>query len=53
MCLVSHVTSWVSPVTCHKSLTPTATALDPPSANSPTMPSRMVCNLRPLLIRNI
>ena len=32
----------LSPVTCHMSLMPTATAKDPPPVNSPTMHSRMV-----------
>ena len=32
----------VSGVTCHMSLRPTATATDPPPANSPTMHSRML-----------
>ena len=35
---VSHVTCHQSPVTCHMSLTPTATATDLPPANSPTAP---------------
>ena len=32
-----------SPVTCHVSLTPTATGIDPPPVNSPIMDSRLVC----------
>ena len=32
----------MSDVTCHLLLTPTATATDPPPANSPTMHSRLV-----------
>ena len=31
----------MSRVTCHMSLTPTATAIHPPPANSPTMHSRL------------
>ena len=57
------VTCRMSPVTCQMSLTPTATARDPPPANSPTMHNRMVCedqqinffmrgNLRPFLSQN-
>ena len=42
-CHVSCVASHMSHGTCHMSLTPTATAMDPPPANSPTMHSRMVC----------
>ena len=38
ICHVSHETR----VACHLSLTPTATNTDPPSANSPTMRSRLV-----------
>ena len=34
---VSCVMCHVLPVTCHMSLMPTATAMDPPPANSPTM----------------
>ena len=41
-CHVSCVTCRVSPVTFHMSLTPTATATDPPPANSPKMHSRML-----------
>ena len=37
-CHVSHVTCQ-----CHLSLTPTATVTDPPPANSPTMPSMLIC----------
>ena len=39
-CHVSHVTGHMSPVTFP--LSPTATATDPPLANSPTMQSRLV-----------
>ena len=39
---MSHVTCQLSPATGHMSLTPTATATDPPPANSPTMHSSMV-----------
>ena len=38
-CVVRHLT----PVTCQLSLTPTATATDPPSANSPSMHRKLVC----------
>ena len=41
-CHMLHVTCHMSRVTCHLSLRPTATATDPPSANSPTMHSRLV-----------
>ena len=41
-CHVSCVMLLVSHVTCHLSLTPTATATDPPPANSPIMHSRLV-----------
>ncbi len=34
---MSHVTCHMSHVTCHLSPMPTATATDPPPANSPTM----------------
>ena len=40
---VLRFTCRVSPVTCHFSLTPTATATDPPTANFPIMHSRLVC----------
>ena len=40
---MSPVICCMSPVTCHLSLTPTVTAIDPPLANSPTMHSRLVC----------
>ena len=40
---VSHITYLVSHVACHLSLSPTATARDPPSANSPLKHSRLVC----------
>ena len=36
MCHVSHVTCHISPVNCRMPPTPTATALNPPPANSPT-----------------
>ena len=39
---VTHVAFCRSPVICHLSLMPKATATDPPPANSPTMHSRMV-----------
>ena len=39
----SGVRCHVSSVSCHLSLTVTATATDPPPANSPTMQSRLVC----------
>ena len=39
---MSGVRFQVSCVTCHMSLTQTATATDPPPANSPTMHIRMV-----------
>ena len=44
MCHVPHITCHMSPVTstCHMSLTPTATATDPPSANSSTLRRRLV-----------
>ena len=42
-CHMSNVMCHVSPVTCHMSLRPTATATDPPTANSPTIHSRLVC----------
>ena len=42
-CHVSGVTRHVSPLTCHLWITPTATATDPPNANSPIMHSRLVC----------
>ena len=45
MCQVTGVRCQVSPVTCHKSLTPTATAMDPPPANSPTMHSRILLHI--------
>ena len=41
MSLMLHVA--MLPVTCHRTLMPTATATDPPSPNSPTMPRRLVC----------
>ena len=42
-CYLSLVTCCMLPVACHMSLTPTATATDPPHANSSTLHSRMVC----------
>ena len=42
MCQVSNVMCYVSDVNCHMSLTPTATATNPPPANSPIMHSRLV-----------
>ena len=44
-CHVSCVACHMSSVTCHLSLTlkPTATAIDSPPANSPSMQSRLVC----------
>ena len=41
-CYVSHVTCHSLSVTFHLSLTPTAVATKPPSANSPTMHTRFV-----------
>ena len=41
-CQVSSVMSRVSPVTCQLSLTPKATATDPPRSNSPTTQSKLV-----------
>ena len=41
-CQWLRLTCYVSPVTCHISLTSTATATDPPPANSPIMHSRML-----------
>ena len=41
-CQVSCVTCLMSPVICRMSVTPTATAMDPPTANSPSMHSRML-----------
>ena len=38
-CVMCHILH----VTCHMSLTPIATAADPPSANSPTMHNWLVC----------
>ena len=49
-CHLSGVMCQVSRVTCHLSLTPTATATDPP-ANSPIMHSRLVCEDPNILIR--
>ena len=42
MCHVSHFPVHLLHVNCHLSLTPTATATDPPPANSPTMHSWLV-----------
>ena len=42
MCHVSYVACRVSSVTCHLSQTQTATATDPPPANSPFVQSRLV-----------
>ena len=42
-CHMSYVICQMSHFTCHMSLTPTATAMDPPLANSPTMHCRIVC----------
>ena len=39
---MSCVPCYVSPVTCHMSPTPRATATDPPPANFPTLHSRLV-----------
>ena len=36
----------VSPVTCHMSITPSATATEPFPANSPTMRCRLFCKER-------
>ena len=41
-CHLSLVTCCVLPVTCHLPLMPTATATIPPTANSPTIHSRLV-----------
>ena len=41
-CYMSCVASHMSHLTCNRSLTPTATAMDPPHANSPTMHIKMV-----------
>ena len=41
-CEVSGARCQVSHVKCHMSLTPTATATDPPPANSPTRHIRML-----------
>ena len=49
---MSCVTCRVSQVTCHLSLTPTATATDPPPANSPIMHNRLVCK-EPKLYKNL
>ena len=38
---MSHVACHLSPVICHLSLAPTATATDPPPANSPIIHSRL------------
>ena len=43
ICHPSPVTFQLSAVICHLSPTATATATDPPPANSPTMNSRLVC----------
>ena len=40
---MSHITRCLSPVTCHMSLMPTATATDSPAANSPTIHKWLVC----------
>ena len=42
---VSQDTCCVSSVACHMSIMPTVTAMDPHPANSPTMHSRMVCEI--------
>ena len=42
ICHMSHVACHLSPDTCHLILTPTATATDPPPANSATMHSTLV-----------
>ena len=42
MCHFSRFTCCMSPGTCQMSLTPTATATEPPPANSPTMDCRLV-----------
>ena len=41
-CRLSSVTCHLPNVTCHLSLVSTARAMDPPSANSPTMYSKLV-----------
>ena len=43
---VPHGMSQVSPIKCHLSLMPTATATDPPPPKSPTMHSMLVCQDR-------
>ena len=43
-CPMSHVACRVSPVTCQLSLTPTATATDPPPGSSPIMHMWLVPN---------
>ena len=44
---MSGVACCVLRVTCHLSITPTATATDPPHANSPIMHSRLVAKTPP------
>ena len=47
ICHMSGVACCVLRVTCHLSITPTATATDPPPANSPIMHSRLVAKTPP------
>ena len=44
MCHMSGVMCCLTSFTCHLSLMPTATATNPPTANSPIIHSRLVCN---------
>ena len=50
---VTHVVCRRSPVTCHLSLMPKATATDPPPANSPAMHRRMVGKDQKMFNKNI
>ena len=49
-CLVSCVICCVSRVTCHLSLTPTATATDPPPASYPIMHSRLFHKKKTIIV---
>ena len=49
---MSGVTCCVSPVTCHMSLKPTATATDPPRANSPLFVIKIAVTFEPIMQRN-
>ena len=42
-CHMSHVMCHLSPIICHLSLTPTATATNPPPSNSPIIQRRLGC----------